>query len=61
MSNHAAHARTTTYRAERTPNPIAGLLLCLAVLVGGAFAGSDWATAQCTAGVDLGVVCEMTA
>lgn len=65
MSNHAAHARTTTVavdprgpgRKSEGPSPLLGMLVCLAVLVGGAFAGADWADAQCAAGVDLGVVC----
>lgn len=61
MSNHAATARTTTYRAERTPSPLLGTLICLAVLAGGAFAGTDWAAAQCTTGTNLGVVCTVVA
>ncbi len=70
MSIHATtarHARTSTVEVDRRgpgrksegPSPLLGTLVCLAILVGGAFAGADWAAAQCAgpAAAELGAVC----
>lgn len=71
MSNHATTVRTSTVYVGKRPAhqskaqrrqqrlSVGGVLLCLAVLAGGASAGKVWAQDTCAQGTDLGVACQI--